>query len=262
MKIALVSLAILLSQAAQATQNKILIVLSGENKITLKAGVVHSTGFFLSELVVPLKGLIEAGYEPVFATPQGNKPAMDKVSDSAFWFGGDEQKYHDAKLLLGSLVGLSKPLRISDIRQRDLQQFAGIMVPGGHAPMEDLLVNKNLGFLLRYFHKTKKPTALICHGPIALLSTLPHPTKFVRTLAAGAIPSIRKWIYTGYSMTSFSTKEEQQEEPGQDNALGGFVKFYPDYALKSAGGNVTVANKWQSHVVRDRELICYPQNCS
>ncbi len=121
--------------------------------------------------------------------------------------------------------------------------------------MEDLLVNKDLGALLRYFHKTKKPTALICHGPMALLSTLSHPTKFVQALSNGRTPSSSKWIYSGYSMTSFSTKEEQQEEPGQDDALGGFVKFYPDYALKIAGGNLSVADKWQSHVVRDRELI-------
>jgi len=38
-------------------------------------------------------------------------------------------------------------------------------------------------------------------------------------------------------MTSFSTLEEMQEEPGQDNALGGFVRFYPDQALDGATGD-------------------------
>ena len=52
------------------------------------------------------------------------------------------------------------------------------------------------------------------------------------------------------------TKEEQQEEVGQDNMLGGWVKFYPDEALDVAGGKVLVrAQKWQSNVVHDRELI-------
>ena len=65
----------------------------------------------------------------------------------------------------------------------------------------------------------------------------------------------RSWMYAGYSMTVFTTAEERQEEPGQDNALGGFVRFYPDEALEKAGGNISRAGKWQNHVVVDRELI-------
>lgn len=254
MKTLLMIFAIISSlQAQAATGHKVLVVLSSSNKITLKDGLVHPTGFFLSELIVPVKGLIEAGYKPVFATPQGNAPTMDKISDSAMWFGGNQQRYQEAKTLLSQLSDLAHPLKLSEVRH--LSQYGGIFVPGGHAPMEDLLVSSDLGRILRYFHSRNKPTALICHGPIALLSTLSNPVAFTATLAAGKTPPAQNWIYEGYKMTSFSTKEEQQEEPGQDNALSGFVKFYPDSALKGAGGAVMVADKWQSHVVRDRELI-------
>jgi putative intracellular protease/amidase len=41
-------------------------------------------------------------------------------------------------------------------------------VPGGHAPMQDLLADPALGRLLRAFHAEGKTTALVCHGPIAL----------------------------------------------------------------------------------------------
>lgn len=255
MKKLIISLMVLFSIGAQAAPMKILVILSSESKISLKDGVIHPTGFFLSELMVPVKGLIEAGYEPVFATPKGNAPVMDKISDSAFWFGGDEKKYQEIKKLLGSLSGLSRPFQLAEIRRQNLRQYAGILIPGGHAPMEDLLVNKDLGALLKYFHRTQKVTALICHGPIALLSTLPSPSTFTEEIAAGETPSSQPWIYRGYRMTSFSTNEEKQEEPGQDNALGGFVKFYPDQALLTAGGQIVVADKWQSHVIRDRELI-------
>ena len=251
----IVSLMVLFSMSAQAAPKKILIVLSSESKITLKYGVVHPTGFFLSELMVPVKGLIEAGYEPVFATPEGNAPMMDKISDSASWFGGDEKKYQEIKSLLGSLSGLSRPFRLAEIRRQDLRQYGGIVIPGGHAPMEDLLVNEDLGALLKYFHRAQKVTALICHGPIALLSALPNLRAFTEDLSTGEMPNPQSWIYRGYRMTSFSTNEEKQEEPGQDNALGGFVKFYPDQALLTIGGKVVVASKWQSHVIRDRELI-------
>lgn len=255
MKSLIVVFAALIGLNAHASSKKILVVLSGESKITLKNGVIHPTGFFLSEFAVPVKSLIEAGYEPVFATPDAKPPTVDKVSDAAVWFEGNEAEYKKAKDLVQSLDGLRHPHSLSDIWIEGVDQYAGIFLPGGHAPMEDLIVDKNLGKILNAFHKAGKPTALICHAPIALLSTLPDARKFRDALAGNAVVHRQSWIYEGYAMTSFSTKEEQQEEPGQDNALGGFVQFYPAEALAFAGGNVSVAEKWHSHVVRDRELI-------
>ena len=40
----------------------------------------------------------------------------------------------------------------------------------GHAPLEDLKLNKDLGRILLHFHAAQRPTAIICHAPIALLS--------------------------------------------------------------------------------------------
>jgi putative intracellular protease/amidase len=53
-------------------------------------------------------------------------------------------------------------------------------------------------------------------------------------------------------MTVFSTAEEQQREPLE---IGGKVLFYPDFALRTAGGDVTVLAPWKSYVLQDRELI-------
>lgn len=255
MKKLISSLLMVISITSHASPNKILIVLSSEKKITLQNGVQHPTGYFLSELMVPAKALKEAGYELVFATPKGNQPTMDKISDSAAWFGDNTQKYQEIKRLLISLDGLRNPYTLSDIRKQNLDDYAGIFIPGGHAPMEDLLIDEDLGTLLNYFHSTQKITGLICHGPIALLSALQDPTSFVNEIAQGKQAKGTNWIYQGYNMTSFSNNEEKQEEPGEDNALGGFIKFYPNQALRQAGGNITVKEKWHSHVVRDRELI-------
>ena len=255
MKQILMTILLGLSLTANAKPKKVLVVLSGETKITLKDGVIHSTGFYLNELMIPVKALIEESYEPIFATPNGVQPTMDQVSDSAYWFGGDEQAYLQIKNLFKTLRGLNQTYSLAEIRKQNLSEYAAILVPGGHAPMEDLLYDKNLGFLLSYFHHAKKTTALICHGPIALLSSLPDSNLFVNELIEGKTSTDQNWIYNGYQMTSFSTMEEKQQEPGQDNALGGFVKFYPDQALAQAGGRISVTDKWQSHVVRDRELI-------
>jgi putative intracellular protease/amidase len=253
----------LLSGAAMA-KDTVLIVLSGESKITLnkdKSGkfeTTHATGFFLSELMVPAKEILDAGYDVTVATPYGTKPVMDAVSDDAFWFGGDESSYRSYRALCEELglcgkggVGTAETKSFDLILAQGLHHYAAVFLPGGHAPMEDLYKDKRLGAILRYFHENRKPTALICHAPIALLSTLQEPGKFGDLLSQLSTSNGDKskniqeqlaqlsdnWIYRGYQMTSFSTKEEQQEEPGgADNVLGGYVKFYPDEALDYAGG--------------------------
>lgn len=256
---------------------KVLVILSSEDKITLKDGVVHPTGFFLSELMVPLKKLIDAGYEPVFANPKGSKAVMDQVSDGSFWFGdipdasteaktAAQRKHQEAKAgckqlgICGEGVEGTRTLKsLSQVISEGLNQYAGVFLPGGHAPMEDLWKDRNLGAILRHFHDAGKPTALICHAPIALLSALSRPEEYVAALekkdAAAAAKKAKDWIYKGYSLAVFTTAEEKQEEPGEDNALGGFVRFYPDEALETAGAGVRRAAKWNSNALRDRELI-------
>ena len=51
--------------------------------------------------------------------------------------------------------------------------------------MMDLLDDPDAGTVMRHFHKISKPTAVLCHGPISLLSALPNSTEVVRALAAG-----------------------------------------------------------------------------
>ena len=119
--------------------------------------------------------------------------------------------------------------------------------------MQDLLKSPALGRLLADFHKRSKTTALVCHGPIALLSTLPDAGGFVAKLEAGAMPNTPKWIYSGYQMTVISNQEEAQAKPLLG---GGEMKFYPQTALQRAGAKFSSnATPWTGHVVVDRELI-------
>ena len=43
--------------------------------------------------------------------------------------------------------------------------------------MMDLLDDPDAGTVMRHFHETSKPTAVLCHGPISLLSALPNSTE-------------------------------------------------------------------------------------
>lgn len=210
----------------------ILIVLSGAQTLSLKEGGTHPTGVFLSELTEALAGLKKAGYSVVFANPTGHKSAIAPESDDPRWFSS-EKEYREAKQLLASYLSFEKPRRFETLTEGVLEQFAGVFVPGGYAPMEDLPNDKALGRILSHFHVHKKPTALICHGPIALLSN--------------------RSAYEGYRVTIVSKKEEIEEE--EAGHLGGHQLYYVEDALRRDGLDVHVAKPWSSHVLRDREVI-------
>jgi putative intracellular protease/amidase len=75
--------------------------------------------------------------------------------------------------------------------------------------------DKNLGKILVSFDETGRPTGIICHGPIVLLSALPNPDAFIASMIAGdgkASSLTTSWPYAGYRATIFSTGEEQALE--------------------------------------------------
>ena len=118
------------------------------------------------------------------------------------FFGGDELSFRTTKFR-DTLAGLRNPTRISDVIASGLDQYDAVFVPGGHGPMMDLLDDPDAGTVLRHFHKTSKPTAVLCHGPISLLSALPNsrewslrwrraiPLEQTLRLKAGSMPDIR-----------------------------------------------------------------------
>jgi putative intracellular protease/amidase len=239
------------------TKGKVLVLVSSGHGLPLKDGKVYAgAGYYLNELTVPVRALMQEGYEITFANPKGNTPQMDVHSAVPDFFGGDEARLQDYLRFRETLNGLKNPSRISDVIASGLDQYDAVFVPGGHGPMIDLLDDPGAGIVLRHFHETSKPTAVLCHGPISLLAALPNSTEFVAALsagdAAGARAKAQGWIYAGYKLTIFSTAEEQQREPLE---IGGKVLFYPDFALQTAGGDVSVLAPWTSYVQQDREVI-------
>ena len=221
------------------TKGKVLVLVSSGHGLPLKDGKVYAgAGYYLNELTVPVRALMKEGYEITFANPKGNTPQLDVNSAVADFFGGDEAKLQDYLKFRDTLTGLKNPTRISDVIASGLDQYDAVFVPGGHGPMIDLLDDPDAGTVMRHFHETSKPTEVV--GALAAGD------------AAGAHAKAQGWIYSGYKMTIFSTAEEQQREPLE---IGGKVLFYPDFALRTAGGDVSVVAPWKSYVLQDRELI-------
>jgi len=244
--------------ALGAQAANVLVVLSDADHLDLKDGKVFATGFYLNELMQPVKLLLDAGHQLTFATPQGSAPTVDASSVDKMYFDGDEAALQTHQALLDQLKLTSRTdspvISLSRVAQIGYARFDAVYVPGGHAPMQDLLTSPALGRLLADFHARNKTTALVCHGPIALLSTLPDAKGFTTRLAASGKAAQRpNWIYAGYRMTVISN---QEEELAKAALQGGTMKFYPQTALQQAGGAYS-SNKvpFTSNVVTDRELI-------
>jgi putative intracellular protease/amidase len=235
---------------------KILVYVSSATAVPYREGGSHAVGVFLGELTEPLEPIVAAGHELVFVSPDGQPPHIDKNSFRLMYWRFSTKKMQHAKDFYAQTLkplGVEKPLKLSEVLANAdlLNGFDSLFIPGGHAPMTDILyknwfngseLNEETGLLLRHFHEKQKPTALICHGSSAL----------------GAAPDINgKWMYEGYKMTCVNTLAEFLiEEVPPFKVMHGHIPDYPQRILERKGGDVR--QFWIpmiSHVVEDRELI-------
>lgn len=240
------------------SRGKVLVILSSAHVLDLRDGKAYHTGYYLDELAIPLSKLIDAGYTPVFADPSGEPTTFDPVSNDKMFFGGNDATRAQAINFLENLKALQKPKTLKAVLSAGTSDYVGIFIPGGHAPMQDLVADKTLGQILTAFHDASKPTGIICHGPTALLSTLSDPVAFRKAMVAGDLTAAAQlasgWPYAGYHLTVFSSGEEHAIE-GASGQLGGSVLFYAADALAQAGAHVDRVGAWQVNVVQDRELV-------
>ena len=239
------------------SKGTVLVVVSSASKFELKFGKVASVGVYLNEFVVPTLAVLRAGYDVVIASPDGKPAVIDAQSRDASHFRNDELAFREALDFVEKDPRALKPQPLKAVIDGGLDKFAAVFVPGGHAPIIDLAQDANFGEVLRFFHAKGKPTALLCHGPIALISSVPDAKTFHAAIEAGDVARAKAaaagWIYAGYEMTIFSNDEEKIAEV---QLLHGQMKYYVGDALTAAGGIVTSNTKpFDPHVTRDRELI-------
>ena len=239
------------------TKGKVLIVCSNSDTLELKNGGKEPTGFYLNELAVPAQALVDAGYEIVLATPKGMAPVVDRFSIAANYFGGSDAALQNALQFVATNPGIQNPRSIRSVIDEGLDNYVGVFLPGDHPPMIDLMQDSDLGEVLRYFNAKGKPTAFLCHGPIAMTAAMPKAKEFRQAMVQGDIEAAKAaaagWQYEGYRITAFTNDEEKWAE--QNILKGGEVLFYPSDALRAAGGRVQAKGLFEPNVMQDRELI-------
>ncbi len=200
--------------------SSVLFVVTGARTWTLSDGTEHPTGYWAEELIAPYRLLTAAGHDVVFATPGGVEPAADSSSLGE----GDAAT-------LGQIPGLSTPLVLADA---DAADYAAVYYPGGHGPMQDLVVDADSAALISATVSAGRPLAAVCHGLAALLPA--------RT--ADGTP-----IVAGRRITGFSDEEER---------IGGLADRAPfllETSLREHGAVVDVSDPWSDHTIVDGLLI-------
>ena len=90
-----------------------------------------------------------------------------------------------AKAFWANDAAVNQVRTLGSVIDEGLDKYAGVFVPGGQAPVVDLMQDREMGEILRHFHDRAKPTALLCHGPIASVAAMPHAREFRAALIAG-----------------------------------------------------------------------------
>jgi putative intracellular protease/amidase len=238
------------------SKGKVLVAGSNATRIEIQGGGTGPTGQYLNELVVPVMALVDAGYDIVFATPNGNKPYIDPVSDQTVHFDNDEAAHQRGREFFDKHPSMNTVSTLRAVIDGGLDQYLAFFTPGGQAPVVDLMQDGELGQILRHFHTRAKPTAFLCHGPMASIAAMPRAREFRAALIAGdtveAAALAADWQYAGYKMTVYSASEEK---PIEDNILHGKLYFDMPAALTAAGAKVAVGPDFAPHVVADREMI-------
>ena len=120
--------------------------------------------FDITEVSVPWRYLTQAGHRVIFATEHGNTPQGDPLLLTGVLFGqlGADPEPKAFYRALTQDKDFQTPLRWSDL---DMQQFDGLLLPGGHAPgMRQYLGSKLLQQKIAQFWALQRPVAAICHG--------------------------------------------------------------------------------------------------
>lgn len=116
----------------------------------------------------------------------------------------------------------------------DVFRYDALVIPGGHAAMEDLHIDPDLGRLLIQAVEQGLVIVSVCHGPAALLS---------------ATPPNGDWLFGGPHLVSLI----DEEEDARGTAAG--APWLLESRLREQGARFEGASPWSTQVVHDGPLI-------
>lgn len=208
-------------------------------------------GFWWSELSHSYFVLAEAGYEVEIFSPSGGRCEADAMSDPR-----DPSGYSASDLISMGFIATPKladmVLNTQPVAAIEIDDFDGLIVAGGQAPM--FTFETEFGLIEKFvkFYESGKVVCALCHGTALL--------RYAK-LSNG------EYLVAGKTVTGFANVEEDFS----DNAVWSLNLLARDKhvmpwriedELKKIGANFIQAGMWRSFAVRDGNLVTGQQNFS
>jgi putative intracellular protease/amidase len=198
----------------------VLIIVSNANAI---GPFRRRTGTFLPEVAHPCAEFTRAGYQVDFASLSGDTPYLDALNlaadpDNLAFLTGD------------GWAAMQKARKLSDV---DVKGYDAIFVPGGLAPMVDMLEAPLLKKVIAETYERGAVVGAVCHGPVSLLNV---------KLSDGS------YLVKGKNVTSFTTEEE-------DGYARRDVPFDLQSALTEQGAIHHPAKPWSDNSWADGRIV-------
>jgi len=169
------------------------------------------------EAMVPYQMLLMVGHTVDAVCP--GKRAGETVATAVHDFEGD-QTYSEKPGHRFRITADFDSLRLDD--------YAGLVIPGGRAP-EYLRLNPRVLEIVRHFAAANKPLAAICHG--------------AQLLAAAG-------VLRGRSCSAYPACQPEVELAG-----GTYVAAAPTFDNAHVDGNLVTAPAWPAHPAWMREFV-------
>lgn len=206
-------------------QKRVLLIMSSYDDMGLSG---KQTGTWFTELAAPYYILTDAGYEVVFASPEGGEAPIDLLSMKVPFTTEHTGKF------LNDPVALFAAKHTRKLRNIDYNTFDAVFFPGGYGLLTDLASDQFVVKLIRDFYETNRPIAMVCHAPAIL---------------RGVKLSNGKFLVEGKNLTGFKDAEDAEIE------LDKHLLFSLEQDLKLRGANYKSVANWEPNVVVDGALM-------
>lgn len=206
-------------------QQRVLLVMSSVDEMGLSG---KQTGTWFHELAAPYYILTEAGYEVVFASPEGGEAPIDLLSMKAPFTTEHTDRF------LKDQVALFAAKHTRKLRNIDVTTYDAVFFPGGYGLLWDLASDSFAIKLIRDFYEANRPVAMVCHAPALLRDVKKTDGSF---------------LVKGVNLTGFKNDEDTEVE------LLHHLLFSLEDELKVRGANYISKTNWEANVVIDGALM-------
>ncbi len=188
------------------------------------------TGYYFDEMATPYWALVDAGHDVTLASIKGGTPPFDPGSVKE----NPEERPAAVQRFFTDDTAMSSLEQTMAVKDLDPAEFDAVFLPGGHGTMFDFADNAELGAFVGKVYDNKGTIGAVCHGPAGLV---------------GARRSDGRPVVEGHKVNAFTDAEEAAV------GLTKTVPFLLETTLRAQGAQFENSDNFQSHAVRDGQLI-------